>query len=169
MLAAIVLNYAQFIPDFDTSSDLFQSIYYREWVNTTWFPLSNLVSYFILTLLGWSLVNLVTLGNSKAFIDGNGTYEGIKIACVCAPLLFMISAIVMLRAKNDLSGYCEEESYEAESSHKIYLTASNEGEVDQLTQAVIDTENPLLFLMFTLRQQNYLGSETVPGCMIYDQ
>ena len=140
MLGAVVFNYAQFIPDIDTQSEIFQSIYYREWVNTTWFPLSNFVSYFIINILGWAFVNLITLGRTQAFIDGNGSYQGIKIVLVTVPFLFLVSAIVILRARNDLSGYCvEEEGYDAYSPDMLYLRALASHREDSLAESVIDT------------------------------
>jgi len=37
---SFVVNLARYVPDFDTGLELFQRIYYRGIVNTTYFPLS---------------------------------------------------------------------------------------------------------------------------------
>jgi hypothetical protein len=150
-LGAIVLNYTELIPDFDLGWDFYKNVYFREWVNTTWFPLGNLIAFFAITILGWAFINLITLGKSDPFIDGNDSYTGIKIASIAAPVVFFISGIVMLRAKYDLDDYCgSTESSSHGREHTIYLRSSRESEQHLLQSAVLESDNPAVLLMYTI-------------------
>jgi hypothetical protein len=83
-------------------------MYFRGLVNTTWFPLRNFVAYFLLQVLGFTLVSTITMQRSDPFMDGNQTYDGIKYVMISAPILFFASGIIALRSEHDLSGYCTE-------------------------------------------------------------
>ena len=58
-LAAVVVYLSKHIPDVDTGSKLFQHLYFRSMVNTTWFPLSQFVCFMCLNVLGWAFINVI--------------------------------------------------------------------------------------------------------------
>ena len=69
------------------------------------------------------------------------------------PLFFMLSGIVTLRQREDLSGYCPQE----ESHHKapIMLAASHESA--KAREKVYDYfDDPAMMLLHSIANQNYL-------------
>ena len=60
-LSVLPTESAKFIPDIDTGSQLYESFYYRYLVNTTYFPLGQLFSFWICCIMGWTFVNLVSI------------------------------------------------------------------------------------------------------------
>lgn len=103
---SVVVHLASFIPDVDTGSELFQNIYYRGLVNTTYFPLSQFIGYFLLSIFGWTFVNLVTMKRGEPFTSGNRSLGSFIKLLWITPICFMTSGICTLRSVYDLDGYC---------------------------------------------------------------
>lgn len=106
------------IPNFDTGSTFFEQWYFRDMVNTTWFPLAQAILYLIMIILGWAFINVVNMKRSNPFTSGNLTYGSFVIMLKITPLFFMLSGIVALRQREDLSGYCppEDDDYTVKDS-----------------------------------------------------
>ena len=169
-------SWAAYIPDIDTKSSLFESWYFRETVNTTYFPLSQLFAYMGLSITGWTFINLVTLQKKNPFTSGNNHYKDFKILLIMAPIIFLMSGAIVLRQANDLSGYCDQQSEEgANGPHgkTFYLKMSHEDalNVDTLG-AVLETDDDMVLLFHTLQESNYMKSykgRAEPACEIYTQ
>jgi len=170
-------SWAAYVPDIDTNSKMFESWYYRYSVNTTYFPLSQFVAFMGLSVYGWAFINLINCQRKNPFTSGNNTYKDIKILLIVAPIIFLLSGVVIFRQANDLSGYCGQQSEEANgASHHgktIFLKMSEEdaSNVDTLG-AVLETEDDMVLLFHTLQQSNYLKSykgRAEPACETYTQ
>jgi len=89
-------------------SKLFETIYYRGEVKTTWFPFAQLVSYFGLSILGWAMINTVNCERKNPFTSGNNDYRSFKQLLIAVPIVFCYSVIAIQRQKYDLNGYCQQ-------------------------------------------------------------
>ena len=98
------------VSDVNTYSQLYLDWYYRYTVNTTWFPMSAFVAFMTLSVLGWIFVNVITMKRLDPFTSGNYTYKDFKIMLVCAPIIFMLSGVIVFRQKHNMNGYCNKDS-----------------------------------------------------------
>lgn len=96
------------LPDYNTQSPFFTSIYYRYLVNTTYLSIGQAAFYLVMAAVGFAFVEVVNLTNSRGnpFIGKDGTYKDIKWALIIASIMFAFSGVVTLRHRYDLSNYC---------------------------------------------------------------
>jgi hypothetical protein len=59
-------------------SALYEKIYFRGEVNTTWFPLAQFASYYVLSVVGWAMINTVNCERKNPFTSGNNDYVSFK-------------------------------------------------------------------------------------------
>lgn len=120
----------------------------------------------ILLVYGWTYVNWVTLKRSNPFTSGNGHYLDIKILLFCAPILFLLSGVIVLRQPHDLSGYCT--TPEQGQASRIMLKASHEDKM-LWAEKVITEQQDEMILLHTLQHANYLGDyqSVTPECRTY--
>ena len=85
---------------------MFESVYFRGMVNTTYFPTGNFFAQLGLSALGWAFVNLITLRKSDPFTSGNDSYDAFKKLAWIVPIVFFYSTINTQRSPQDLNGYC---------------------------------------------------------------
>ena len=73
--------------------------------NTTYFPWSNLVYYTLMNMFGHFFVNTSNLNFERKHIlySSHSKYRDFLLVFVFAPIFFIISSIIVLRAPNDLS------------------------------------------------------------------
>ena len=64
------------------------------------------MTYIGLAVLGWALVNLVTMQRTDPFASANGSHKSFKKLLVFTPIVFLISTICTQRQLHDLDGYC---------------------------------------------------------------
>ena len=62
----------------------------------------------LLQALGWAFINVVVCGRSDPFTSGNRTHRSFKIFMLFAPIMFVLSSMVMMRSQYELDGYCTE-------------------------------------------------------------
>jgi len=86
-------------------------MYYRYYVNTSYFPFAQLFFYVCMFAIGFSFVVVVNLGNNRPnpFMSSNGTYKDIKWTMVYAFAFFLASGIVVLKQREDLDSYCHKD------------------------------------------------------------
>lgn len=129
VFSPLLVMLASYVPDYNTDSPIFQQWYYRIVVNTEWFPTSQFVSYMAFCIYGWSYINLVTLQRKDPFTSGNGGHSAFKKMILLTPILFLFSGIITLRARNDLSGYCDNEGESNEDSgHKTHMLRASDND-----------------------------------------
>jgi len=105
-LAATFVHSASMFDDWNTESELFQSIYFRDSVNTTWFPSSQFWTYIGLAMLGWAFINTINCQRSDPFTSGNGDHKSFHKLLWLSPIIFLDSVIVIQRGTHDLEGWC---------------------------------------------------------------
>ena len=85
------------------------NFYFRNTYYSTYLPISKMLYYYIMNLLGFTYVNVVTLRyeryNPFADIHDNSLASFFKLAFIVAPILSFATAIVVLRGENDRSAY----------------------------------------------------------------
>lgn len=62
-------------------------------VDTTYFPVGNLITMLGLASLGWAFVNCVTLKRTDPFTSGNGSHAAFKKMLMITPIVFLVSTI----------------------------------------------------------------------------
>lgn len=72
--SAGVAKCAGAIPDINTNSITFKLWFNRELFNTTYFPLSQLIFYLVMIVIGWAYVS-TNMRRKDLFISGNGDYK----------------------------------------------------------------------------------------------
>lgn len=77
----------------NSGSSLYERFYFRGEVNTTWFPLSQLCIYFLLSIVGWSMINTVNCERKNPFTSGNSNYRSFKQLLIAVPIVFSYSVI----------------------------------------------------------------------------
>ena len=60
-LSPMILKIENELFEVNTESELFKNTFYRVYVNTTWFPLAQFVSYMVFCAYGWTYISMVTL------------------------------------------------------------------------------------------------------------
>ena len=131
-------------------------------MNTTWFPLSQLVSYFFMNVIGWAFVNLVNcrppveeVPRRDPFTSGNFDHRSFKKFLIGIPIFFLISGIVVFRSRYDLDGYCTDlEKSERIADMQVDSEAEGNSSVTKL-ESFIDKEGKFdfdLLFMHTIAQ-----------------
>ena len=126
------------MPEIDTKSELYANWYYRVVVNTTWFPLAQFISFMALMVFGWTFVNVVTLKRSDPFTSGNNTYKDIKTMLTFAPIIFLLSGLIVFRQPHDLSGYCNNA---ADNDNHVHMLRASHGYHNRHAPAPARSEN----------------------------
>jgi len=123
---------------------LFDSIYYRVFVHTQYFPLQQLAYYSVMLMMGFTFINLVNLRNERSnpFKGSDGTYSDFKITFLISLVLFISSSIVILRQTYDLSSYCEP---------GVTTVAAN------IIESQVTLDAPLHKIFASIEKMNYLG------------
>ena len=96
-LSPLILKIESELFEINTESELFKNIYYRVYVNTTWFPLAQFFSYMVFCAYGWTYISLVTLQRSDPFEGPNPDYRDFKIMLTTVPILFFLSGVIVFR------------------------------------------------------------------------
>jgi len=79
----------------------------------------------LLSIYGWMFINLVNMERKNPFTSGNMHYRDFKIMLMVAPIIFLMSGLVVFRQANDLSGYCQsQDNGENHHGKTIYLQMS---------------------------------------------
>ena len=105
-ITGLLLTLSAGMPEWDTESELFRRVYYRgdEIFNTTVFPIDSLFFYFSMNLLGVAYVNVSNLNfvRNSFFLSNHMWYRDFWKTVIFAPILFMISSIMMIRSRNNI-------------------------------------------------------------------
>lgn len=110
LASSIVVACENFVTDFDTQLSIFETVYYRITVNTTWFSLSQFLVFIAMNAIGFMFINRVNMLRKDPFTSGNNTHHAFKLVITLfAPLFFIMSGMVTKRQAHDLSGYCVSE------------------------------------------------------------
>ena len=161
--AASATYCARYFPDIDTQSDTFKAIYYRQSVNTTWFPLSQFISFMCLNILGWAFINVINCRPQRMdpFTSGNEDYRSFYKFLIFSPIFFMMSGIVIFKSRHDLDGWCKEGFMTHHSERVIQLEdGSNETNMMQNMQSYMNEDGEIdmhLLFMHTLGDSKYFS------------
>jgi len=139
----------------NSGSSLYERFYFRGEVNTTWFPLSQLCIYFLLSIVGWSMINTVNCERKNPFTSGNSNYRSFKQLLIAVPIVFSYSVINIQRQRYDLTGYCAPQAPDETPAFVHYLKQADPMSVSAFYDETVDDELVLLLHSFT--QMNYLG------------
>jgi hypothetical protein len=85
---------------------MYESFYFRGEVNTTYFPLAQFATYYLMSILGWAMINMVNCERKNPFTSGNDNYRSFKQLLMVVPVIFALSVINIWRQRYDLNGYC---------------------------------------------------------------
>ena len=96
-----------FVPNLYSGSNAYRLIFYRgdNVYNTTYFPWSNFVYYTLMNMFGHFFVNTSNLNFERKHIlySSHSKYRDFLLVFFFAPIFFIISSIIVLRAPNDLA------------------------------------------------------------------
>lgn len=170
LCSSVVVLCENIVTDYDTKEPIFETIYYRITVNTTWFSLSQLLVFIAMNAIGFMFVNRVNMERHDPFASGNrrNHHHAFKLACTLfAPILFIMSGIVTKRQAHDLSGYCASEQINeniAVSTTLSMLQTTKMMAPHQLDDSISDST---LRLFHSIGELNLVGENSVPSCKVY--
>ena len=91
-------------------SSIYEYLFYRgDTFYTKYVPIGTLVAYTLMNIVGYAFVNIVTLKyvRNNPFLDSHGSYNSIlKVIFIWSPVMWLCSAIFMLRGVNDTESFC---------------------------------------------------------------
>lgn len=105
--ATVLLFGCTFIPSTDTGSNVWRVIFYRgdDVYNTTYFPWSTLVYYFLMNMVGHAYVNSsnMNLKRKSLIRTQSSNYRDFCLVPVFAPIFWILSTIIVLRSQDSIS------------------------------------------------------------------
>ena len=112
LVAFVLLLLTSLVPSFDTSSELFRTVFKRgDTYDTTYFALGNFIYYCLMNMTGYIYVNIsnINMRRDSVFYSQRSESKDFMLNILFAPIFYFLGNNVSLRAATDIDHISTEE------------------------------------------------------------